>query len=205
MGFAPTDNHDTLHSPPFPPPSHIYPATYDIPQKTRTRSRRRTPPPLICTIYPTFQGRPTPLSSVGLVSSLFSSVGGLSSLVRGWSLFSRPWVVSLLSSVGDRGWSLFSPRPWVVSLLFSSVGGLSSLLVRGWSLFSSRAWVVSLLFSCVGGLSSLLVRGWSLFSSRACRCPSAKSFSLFPVPYMMRACSHSYCINNILLCLPDLG
>jgi hypothetical protein len=28
---------------------------------------------------------------------------------------------------------------------------------------------------------------------------------LFPVPYMKRACSHSYCINNMLLYLPDVG
>ena len=31
--------------PPLPSPSDIYPATYDIPQKTRTLTRIRTPPP----------------------------------------------------------------------------------------------------------------------------------------------------------------
>ena len=31
MEFDLTDNHDALHSPPFPPSSHVYPVTYDFP------------------------------------------------------------------------------------------------------------------------------------------------------------------------------
>jgi hypothetical protein len=51
MEFGLTDCHSDLHSPPFMPPPHVYPATYNFPLKSMTVGVMQTPPPNTRSFY----------------------------------------------------------------------------------------------------------------------------------------------------------